>query len=307
MVRLVNLDEALDVIGVGALNVDRLYLVDKIADAGGEVAINSMVEAPGGSSANTMVGLARLEIKTGFLGNVGSDTEGEFILNDFMNENVDVLGIHRAEGTTGIIMGFVDEKGERALYASPGVNDYLNMDSAAIEYAKNVKFLHFASFVGEKSYSAQLELMESLSDIKISFSPGMLYAKKGLKELDLIIENTTILFLNKDEAELLTGWDYKRGAEQLLEIGAGVVVVTLGEKGCFITSSDDYHLVKGYKVKAVDTTGAGDAFAAGFLYGVLMEEELELCGRLGNWVAASCIQNVGARDGLPYKNDLKRF
>jgi len=301
------LDETIDVIGVGALNVDSLYLVDKIANAGDEVAIKSRVDAPGGSSANTMVGLARLDIKTGFLGNIGRDTNGEFILNNFRTENVNVLGIKRAEGTTGSIVGFVDKKGERALYANPGVNDHLDMDTTAIEYAKNAKFLHFASFVGEKSYDAQLKLMESLSDIKISFSPGMLYAKKGLKELDLIIENTAILFLNKDEVELLTGWDYKRGAEQLLEIGAGVVVVTLGEKGCFITSSDNYHLVKGNKVNTVDTTGAGDAFAAGFLYGVLMGEELEMCGKLGNWVAASCIQNVGARDGLPYKNDLKRF
>ncbi|MFQ5975409.1 MAG: carbohydrate kinase family protein [Candidatus Hydrothermarchaeales archaeon] len=301
------MDEAIDVIGVGALNVDRLYLVDKIAHAEEEVAIKSMIEAPGGSSANTIVGLSRLGIKTGFIGKVGNDTEGEYILNDFRKENVDASGIQRAEVMTGVIIGFVDEKGERALYANPGANDHLDMDETAIEYAKKAKFLHFASFVGERSYGAQLKLMETLSDVKISFSPGMLYAKKGLKELDLIIENTSILFLNKDEAELLTGWDYKRGAEQLLEIGAEVVVVTLGEKGCFITTSDDHHLVKGYKIKPTDTTGAGDAFAAGFLYGILMEEELKICGQLGNWVATHCIKNVGARDGLPYKIDLKKF
>lgn len=301
------MDEAIDVIGVGALNVDRLYLVDKIAHSGEEVAIKNMLEAPGGSSANTIAGLARLGIKTGFIGKVGNDGEGEYILNDFKKENVDISGIQKDEGMTGIIIGFVDEKGERALYANPGVNDYLEMDSNAIEYAKNARYLHFASFVGERSYGAQLKLMDNLSDVKISFAPGMLYAKKGLKELELIIENTSLLFLNKDEAELLTGWDYKRGAEQLLEIGAEIVVVTLGEKGCYITTSDDHHLVKAYKISVVDTTGAGDAFAAGFLYGVLMEEDLETCGQLGNWVATHCIKNVGAREGLPYKKDLKKF
>jgi ribokinase len=266
-----------------------------------------MIEAPGGSSANTIVGLSRLGIETGFIGNVGNDTEGEYVINDFKKENVDTNGIQMSDGLTGIVIGFIDNKGERTLYANPGLNDHLNMDDQALEYAKRAKILHLSSFVGEKSYDAQLKLMESLSDTKISFAPGMFYAKKGLKELDIIIENTSFLFLNKEEVELLTGWDYKKGAEHLLETGAKIVAVTLGDKGCYVTSADDFHFVKSNKVKAVDTTGAGDSFAAGFLYGVLMDLDLETCGRLGNQVAARCIQFPGARDGLPYKNDLKKF
>ena len=132
-------EQPLDVIGVGALNVDKLYLVNKIAQPGQEVAIKSMVEAPGGSSANTIVGLSRLGIETGFIGNVGNDTEGEYLINDFRKENVDTNGIHMSHGLTGIVIGFIDNKGERTLYANPGLNDHLNMDDQALEYAKRAK------------------------------------------------------------------------------------------------------------------------------------------------------------------------
>lgn len=299
--------DGMDVIGIGALNFDKLYFVDKIARGGEEVAIIGAMEAPGGSSANTIVGLARLGLKTGFIGKVGNDEEGEFILDDLKKEGVDLGGIEKSEGMTGVIIGLIDKRGERALYANPGVNDTLRMDKRAIMYAKKAKFLHLASFVGERSYKAQIELLEELSNVGISFAPGMLYAKKGLNELELMIDKTSVLFLNRRETELLTGWDYRKGAENLVELGAEIVAVTLGKEGCYITSPDGYHFVKAYPTKVVDTTGAGDAFATGFLYGLITEEDLKTCGKLGNWVASKCIEKEGAREGLPYNKDMKEF
>ncbi len=297
----------MDVIGVGALNLDKLYIVEKIARGGEEIPIISLKESPGGSAANTIAALARLRMRVGFIGKIGSDREGELILKDLEKEGVDIKGIERSKGRTGIILGFVDSSGERALYAYPGVNDELRINESNLNYARQAKFLHLSSFVGEHSYQAQKKLLEKLSGIKISFSPGMLYARKRLENLKQMIERSFVIFLNEEEIELITGSEYERGAPVLLDLGAKLVVVTLAHKGCFVASSSESHEIEAYPVKVVDTTGAGDAFAAGFLYGLLLEKDLKTCGKLGNKVASLCIGEVGAREALPYRKDLENF
>jgi ribokinase len=294
----------MDVIGIGALNIDKLYIVDRIARIGEEVAIKSLKQAPGGSAANTIVALSRLGLKTGFIGRVGRDREGDFLLGDLEREGVDTGGVARVNDPTGLIVGFVDKEGERVLYAYPGANDTLAIDQKNLDYAKKARFLHLSSFVGERSYQAQKKLLKELTGVGISFAPGMLYVRKKLKALELMIRKSSVIFLNREETELLTGEDYTRGVDELLGMGAGMVAVTLGKKGCYIAGEGESHTIGGVPTKAVDTTGAGDAFAAGFLYGLLKGKGLEECGRIGNWVASRCIAEVGARAGLPYERDL---
>lgn len=294
----------MEVIGVGALNLDKLYLVDRIAKGGEEIPIRDVKEAPGGSAANTIAGLARLGIETGFIGKVGEDEEGERMLNAMEKEEVDVRGIVRSKGRSGIIIGIVDEGGERALYAYPGVNDELRMNKTCVDYAKEAKFLHMSSFVGETSYKAQKELLEELRDVKLSFSPGMLYAKKGLKELKPLLEKSHIVFVNEEELKLIAGCDAEKGAKMLLEAGCKIVAVTLGAEGCLCVTDKESHSIEAFETEVIDTTGAGDAFAAGFLYGIIKGKDLKTCGKLGNWIAARCISSVGARAGLPYADEL---
>ncbi len=87
-------------------------------------------------------------------------------------------------------------------------------------------------------------------------------------------------------------------------MGVQIVAVKLGEKGCYVTNGQEKKTIQPYKVKAVDTTGAGDAFNAGFLYGLLHDKPLTECGRLGNYVAAQSVTKMGARAGLPCEKDL---
>ena len=295
----------MDVIGIGALNYDRLYMVKNIAGGGEEERAHSVVEAPGGSAANTIAGLSRLGARTGFIGVVGTDREGDFILDDLKKEGVDTAGIKRAKGTTGAIIGFVDRRGERALYAYPGVNDTLEINKRHAAYVRSARYLHLSSFVGDKSRRAQKMLLRELQEPRISFSPGMLYAKK-FRSIKSIIKGSSVVFLNREEIRLLTGRGYQDGAAELVGIGAHIVVVTLGSKGCYVADKEEVHLVKAYPSKVVDTTGAGDAFAAGFLYGLLEGRNIKLCAKIGNWVASRCIAKPGARDGLPYAKDLKK-
>jgi ribokinase len=288
----------LEIIGIGALNMDKLYLVERIAEPGEEVQVDEVSEQPGGSAANTIAGLARLGVKTGFIGMVGDDADGARLRMELEKEGVDTQRIEIAPGRTGIATVLVDRRGERTMYVYPGANDELCTTPENRSYAKSAKWLHLSSFTGKKQFEMQKSVL-SESDVKISFAPGMLYAQKGIDALQEIIAQAEIVFLNRDEIEMLTGLGYWDGAERLNEIGAAVVVVTLGGDGCYIRTPAAETAVPGYAAKVVDTTGAGDAFCAGFLCGRLNGRPLDECGRIGNLVAARCVEAVGARTGLP--------
>jgi ribokinase len=297
-----------DVIGFGALNMDNLFKVNRIACVEEESFIESYAEACGGSAANTVVGLARLGCKVGFIGKVGFDKEGDLLLEDFCKEGVDTKGVIRAKHRkSGSVIGFVDKKGARALYIDSGVNDTIDSKEISAEYVSQVRFLHLTSFVGEKSFQTQKKLLEMLpNNVKVSFDPGTLYARRGWAQLEPIIKKSYVLMPNAHELELITGeTDYCQGADFLIGKGVKIVAVKLGGDGCYVTDGRERHLVKVVKVKVVDTTGAGDAFCAGFLYGLLNDKSLYKCGRLGNFVASRCIMKMGARAALPVAKDLE--
>jgi ribokinase len=294
-----------DIICFGALNVDRLYRVNRIAREDEESYITDFEEVPGGSAANTAVGLARLGLKIGFMGKVSDDREGNLLVEDFQKEGVDTNGIVVLRGDrSGVVVGFVDREGERALYVDPGVNDFLQFEDIDLKYAQNTEFFHLTSFVGETPLRAQKNLIRILSGVRVSFDPGELYTRRGLASLQPMIKRSTVLFLNRNEMKVLTGEGYEKGSKILIEKGASIVTVKLGKKGCYVTDGKENHLVGPYKVEVVDTTGAGDAFCAGFLYGLMKNKDLHECGRLANFVASRSITKVGARDGLPKVSDL---
>jgi ribokinase len=162
------------------------------------------------------------------------------------------------------------------------------------------------SFVGPKSFEAQKKLLQALPrEVKVSLDPGALYAGMGLNKLESLVERSFVLMPNAGELELLTGKaDYQAGAKVLLKKGVNIVAVKLASKGCYVTDGTESHQIEAFKVKVVDTTGAGDAFDAGFLYGLIKGKSLYECGRIGNFVASRCVMKIGARAGLPRLKDL---
>lgn len=297
-----------DVIGFGALNVDKLYRVERIASAGEESFITGYDEAPGGSAANTVVGLARLGVNVGYVGKVGNDSEGDLLLQDFSDEGVDTDGVVVSqEGRSGVVMGFIDPRGERTLYVDPGVNDTLGFEEIDLEYVSNAEYIHVTSFVGEKPFEAQKQTLKRLKNIKLSFDPGEIYVRRGLTAMMPLLKESYVVLPNENEIRLLTGNNYEQGAKALIDEGVQVVAVKLGDKGCYVTDGAEDYLIESYEVKVVDTTGAGDAFCAGFLYGLAKERDLYTCGRLGNFTASRKIGDVGARLGLPRITDLSEM
>ncbi|MFH1722374.1 MAG: carbohydrate kinase family protein [Candidatus Altiarchaeota archaeon] len=298
-----------DVIGFGALNFDILYTVRHLSQPGGHEPILGIHKSPGGSAANTICGLSKLGFKTGFLGSVGSDHEGRKILSCCDGDGVAAGHIQVYEGvSTGLIIGFVDKHGERTLYPYPSANNQFKLDPGDIEFASQSKIVHFTSFVGDRQFQDQVRLMSELPEsVKISFGPGDLYVERGFGALKEFLKRTNYLFVNRSEIEQLTGQGFRDGARFLLDVGVSVVLVTLGEGGCLVASREQSLEIPSERVHqsdVVDTTGAGDSFAAGFLAGQLWDKSFEESARLGVRYAASCITALGARTGLCGKDDF---
>lgn len=223
----------LDVVGFGALNLDRLFQVNQIACKDEEGQIKNLHESCGGSAANTIIGLARLGLDTGLIGKIGSDREGETLLDNLQNEDVDIHGIIKSSnGRSGTVHGYVDRKGERALYVDPGVNDTITIQEIDPEYASNTRLLHLTSFVG-KSIQAQEELLDNIDDqITVSLDPGMIYASKGIKALKKILQRTNVLLINQNELDLLlrSRKDQDTKINTLLNYGIEILVIKQGKK-----------------------------------------------------------------------------
>ncbi len=288
------------VIGFGALNLDKIYRVDKIPGKDEEGFVRDLQMYPGGSAANTIVGLARLGLKTAYIGKVGDDAEGQILLEDLENERVDTKAVIRAKGRSGTAMIFVDDSGNRAILVDPGVNDTIRYEEIDLSFAKKFELLHLTSFIcknGLDSLKSQKKIVKEFEIV--SFDPGMPYAERGLDEMLPILERTTIFLPNRTEIEKIFGMDYRKSAQKCLDLGIKIVVVKLGSEGCWIKTENKEISLKPFRVQVVDTTGAGDAFNAGFLYGYLKGKSLEESGKIGNYVASLCIQKIGARTGLP--------
>ena len=317
----------MDIVGFGALNVDLIYEVDNIelieekfrssmeCPAGGLI-FKSGVESSGGpeklppllhtleecgrlksksgggSAANTIVALARMGFDTGYVGKVGNDRYGDFLIQGL--GSADCSEIKRADGQSGVCISLLSPDKERALFIFPNSNDALGPDEIDSDYIRKAEFLHMTSFIGDGPFEAQkLVAKEVSSQAKISFDPGELYAKRGLEELLPLIENSYMLFPNGREIELITGKDYKSGARQLLNLGPEIVACKLGRSGSYILSKDEEFEVPAIEVEVLDKTGAGDCYAAGFLAGLLKGFSSERCAQLATMAACRSIEGYG--------------
>jgi len=297
------------IIGFGALNVDVIYKVKELPGGlvpGGEVVgryeeFSGMLrilkeigelkgKSGGGQAANTVVASSRMGFETGYIGKVGRDEEGDFLIQSM--ESVDTSRIRRNE-LSGMCIVLLDESGDRSNIILPNSNDTLSYDEVDVDYIKNARFLHLSSFVGDVPFDAQKRVAQAIPSDNISFDPGELYARRGLKALLPIIKNTFIIFPTDREIKLMTGKDYKAGARELLENGVAVVACKRGEEGSYILSEDEEFDMPTERVTVVDKTGAGDVYAAGFLAGLLSGSCLRDCASIATRAACLSITGYG--------------
>jgi ribokinase len=318
-----------DVIGLGALNIDRIYSVPQVVADGAQMIDEVAVDA-GGCSANTTYALAKLGLRCGFLGAVGDDADAEIVLRSFVEVGVDTSHIVRKPGVvTGSVLAFADEEGNRAMYVESGANALFEPEDLDAAYLASARLVLFSSFGGDIPLAVQRAAVEALPPTATTaLSIDALLAHGGLDALTELVSRCTITFANADELSELTGLGLPAAAEALLDLGCQTVVVTFGRGTahqswmetevtaeerrelpivCWLISRDDRWALSAlptHEGPIVDATGAGDAFAVGFLWGLLAGEPLPRCASLGHVAAGFCLASMGCRAGLPTREAL---
>lgn len=253
--------------------------------------------ASGGSASNTITGLAKLDIATGFIGRVGKDFYGTYYKQDLDKYKVESHLIITDSEASGIATTFVSKDGQRTfgtfLGAAAGLtaDDLKESDFAGYDYfyiegylVQNLDLIRKAIKLAKQSGSKVVLDMASYNVVEAS--------RDFL--LEIIPEYIDIIFANEDEAKALLNLD----AEQSLDILAKdveIAVVKVGEKGSWIKRGEEKIFVPALKVNCIDTTGAGDLYAAGFLYGLIKNQSLEKSGEMGTLLAGNVIQVIGPK------------
>jgi fructokinase len=250
-------------------------LVDFVPEGRGHVL------RPGGAPSNVAVNLSRWGVKSGVIGKLGNDFLGDFMLSFLKKNRVNVTNVTRTgAGKTGLVFVFINKYKDRdfSFYGEPSSDKYLAPADINESAIKNCSILHFGSIslMGKSSAGATLKALRLAKKHKkiISFDPNVRLnlwegrAGKAKKSIRAIFKHADIIKISNVELKFLFGAKPEAGA--LGEIfGKRLVFVSAGAKGCFVYYKGFFKYVPGFKVKVVDTTGAGDAFTASVLAGVL--------------------------------------
>ncbi|TXJ08166.1 MAG: adenosine kinase [Acinetobacter sp.] len=260
-------------------------------------------QASGGSAANTTVAFSALGGTSFYACRVGNDDLATFYLNDLKQVNVQTHEKSLSEGQTGTCIVMITPDGERTMYTHLGITAELSpvqIDYAALTQAK---WLYIEGYLATSPTAhqavAQARQIAKANNVSIAISlsdPAMVqYAKAGL---DILIDDgVDVLFCNEQEALMYSKTvSIEQASEALLNI-AQTVVITLGSKGALIgRKGQPIELIVGeFVTQAVDTNGAGDAFAGGFLYALSQGKSLTQAAQLGNRVAAQVVSQFGPR------------
>jgi|GEM_PF-1412447 len=296
-----------DLIGFGAINIDFICIVQKLAKIGEEIPIKKYFVLPGGSVPNTVVTLSLLDKKVALSGAVGTDDIGKRLLNFYKMNNIDVEQVSVKDGVTGRAFVFLPElKRKRVIYPYIGVNNDLTDKDIDYNQFEDFKIIHMELIGTPEQFKIQKRLSELDTDVSLSI--GMIYAKKGItNKVKELLSHCKFVFLNEREIKMMTGVSVVNGALMLNKLGAKTVVITLGKNGCIISSDNEIKRVPTEKIKVIDDTGAGDVFTGGFLYGVLEGLPLERCAEIGNKMASFSLRDFGATNGLFKQKKNKGF
>ncbi|MBI2548507.1 adenosine kinase [Candidatus Woesearchaeota archaeon] len=262
----------------------------------------SIIKAPGDSSANTLAGVANLGGTAIFVGKVGLDPEGTYYEMSLINHNV-IAKLRKVEGITGKALTFITPGGERTFVVHLGVADKLHRDELLEEDIAKSKILHLTGYqleaptLKETALHAMQIAKAHHKKISIDLADPALIARNKEELKKIVQEYASIIFVNETEAKAFTGKDPEEALNELARV-ADIAIVKLGERGSLIKQGNTFIKINVFPINCVDTTGAGDMYAAGVLYGITHGLDLELSGNIGSLAAAHVVAQVGAR--LPY-------
>jgi len=301
------------VVAVGDANVDLIAPVKSFPGKGGEVSTDKLHNCAGGSAANLCVALARLGLNSRFIGRVGDDPFGRFLIDNFRKEKVDISQLQIDEKVgTGLQFIAITRDGERTMYGFRGANIYLAADEINMNPVKSSRIFHISGYAllrdPQRKTTMKILKVARGAGALISLDVGVLPATRATNRVCSILRYVDILLLGEREASALVGAKKpEKAARDLLKFGPKIVALKLGEKGCFILTEMERVRSPAFSIKVVDTTGAGDAFDAGFLTGVIREWGLKRTARFANALGSLSTTRIGAQSALPNRREIKRF
>jgi ribokinase len=290
---------------VGSLNMDMVVRVHHHPQAGETVVGDKFSHYPGGKGANQAVAAARLGGTVGMIGKVGTDRFGDELIRSVAGDGVDAGLILRDDTSpTGVAMITVDDDGENTIVVASGANAHLEPEDISRSES---------AFRGVKVLLVQLECslstVERAMDIAREHGARVILDPAPAQLLDAdLLKKVDYLTPNRTELALLSGQEsIDAGIEVLKRHGAQDVIVTLGSNGATIFGDQGMVHVPAYRVPAVDTTAAGDAFAGALAVALMRSMPIEEAVKWGNAAGALSVMKAGAQPSLPTIDELDRF
>jgi sulfofructose kinase len=296
-------DTDFDVVGFGTNAVDFLIQVPTYPEFTSKIELTEYRQAAGGEIATSMVGLQRLGLRTSYVGRFGSDAAGEIGIDSLKREGVDLTYAETIDGAqTQIAFIVIDEQsGERTVIWKRDAKLHYTEDDVPLEAVSSTKVLHFTPH----DSLACLRLAESARSRGTIVSIDIDNMFEGVEEL---LGSLDIIIASADFPRKLLGEvDHRTSLREMQRrYRAAVVGVTLGEAGSLLLCGDDFIETSGFEVPGgcKDTTGAGDSFRVGLIYGLITGQSVEDSARIANAVAALKCRAVGARTALPTPDEL---
>ena len=299
-------EKEFDAAGFGVNAVDHLLVVPEFPDSDTKTRLLRHQQGAGGQTASAIVALQRLGMRTAYAGRFGSDAEGRFGLASLKDEGIDIEFAETIEGARTQVGYIIIEakRGERTVIWNRDERLAYGAHDAPLEFAGRARVIHLDSH--DPLACARMARAARAAGTIVSADIDNVY--DGLPELLPLID---ILISSKEFPRLLTGMEDAHAA--LIEIksryGCALVGLTKGGRGATILCEGEFLETPAFQVPGgcVDTTGAGDAFHGGFLYGLLRGEEIEMSMKIGCAVAALGCRSLGARTGLPTRDELHKF
>jgi sugar/nucleoside kinase (ribokinase family) len=305
-----------DVACLGILVADAIARpVNSIPERGRLSQVSQLTLHTGGCASNAAIDLARIGISTALIGKIGRDGFGEFIHNTLKMENVntDALVIKDGINTSASVV-LVSDGGERTFLHCIGSNADFVYEDVSFETIRNSRILFVAgtnlmpNFDGEPASRVLRKAKEY--GVHTVMDTAWDATGRWMEIVAPCLPFLDVFMPSYDEARMIAGKDEAEDiADVFLSKGVKLAVIKLGRDGCFIKSNngEKYRIPTYTNVEAVDATGAGDSFAAGFITGLVQDWDLYKCGKFANAVGTHCVMAVGASTGIKKMKDILKF
>ncbi|HKK41388.1 MAG TPA: adenosine kinase [Bacteroidales bacterium] len=252
--------------------------------------------ASGGSAANTLHGLSMIGAPAGFIGSIGEDELGDFFENDMKKAGVSTMLLRR-DTVTGTAVALISPDSERTFATHLGAAVELDDKDLRPEYFRGYNVLYMEGYLIINRPMVEKACMlakENRMKVAIDLASYNVVEEQLNDFREIIDKYVDIVFANEDEARAFTGLGPEEALKKISE-SCEIAVVKVGSEGSWIKRGDEIVKVGTEKVDVKDTTGAGDLYASGFLYGYARDLDLEKCGLIGSLLAGKVIENIGAR------------